>query len=147
GKGRFREELVTHTRSGLWRRAHACLTLFSLLVGGAAFAQASTSVLTGNVVDASTKAPVADVVVTASSPSMQGEQVVVTDSTGFYRIPQLPPGTYPLRFERERSRPSSRPGSEFPADRTLRLNVEILPETAGAETISVVGSAPTVDVA
>jgi outer membrane receptor protein involved in Fe transport len=147
GKGRFREELVTHTRSGLWGHAHACLMLFSLLAGGAALAQASTSVLTGNVVDASTKAPVADVVVTASSPSMQGEQVVVTDSTGLYRIPQLPPGTYTLRFEKGTYRPYSRTGIEVPADRTLRLNVEILPETAGAETISVVGSAPTVDVA
>ena len=51
------------------------------LVPAMALAQASTSVLTGNVVDAATKAPVGDVVVTATSPSLQGEQVVVTDST------------------------------------------------------------------
>src|SRR5262245_64691771 len=84
--------------------------LFSLLAGGAALAQASTSVLTGNVVDASTKTPVADVVVTATSPSMQGEQVVVTDGSGLYRIPQLPPGSYSLRFEKETYRPFSRAG-------------------------------------
>ena len=138
---------MTNTRGRFWRRARSCLGLFSLLVGGAAYAQASTSVLTGNVVDASTNAPVADVVVTATSPSLQGEQVVVTDSTGLYRVPQLPPGTYTLRFEKESYRPYSRTGIEVPADRTLRLNVPLLPETAGAETISVVGSAPTVDVA
>ena len=138
---------MTNTRGRIWRHVRARLGLFSLLVGGAAYAQASTSVLTGNVVDASTKAPVSDVVVTATSPSLQGEQVVVTDSTGLYRVPQLPPGTYTLRFEKETYRPYSRTGIDVAADRTLRLNVEILPETAGAETITVVGAPPTVDVA
>src|SRR5499426_4457368 len=113
---------------------------------GTALAQASTSVLTGNVVDTSTKAPVGDVVVTATSPSLQGEQVVVTDSTGLYRIPQLPPGTYTLRFEKESYRPFSRTNIDVAADRTLRLNVELLPEVAGAETVTVIGTAPTIDV-
>jgi len=110
-------------------------------------AQTSTSVLTGNVVDASSRAPVADVVVTASSPSLQGEQVVVTDATGLYRVPQLPPGTYTLRFEKETYHPYSRAGIEVAADRTLRLNVELLPETAGTETVTVVGTPPVVDIA
>jgi hypothetical protein len=98
------------------------------------------------VVDAATKAPVGDVVVTATSPALQGEQVVVTDGTGLYRVPQLPPGAYTLRFEKESYRPFSRTGIEVQADRTLRLNVELLPETAGATEISVVGSPPTIDV-
>ena len=74
------------------------LALLLALVPEVALAQASTSVLTGNVVDTSTKQPVADVVVTATSPTLQGEQVVVTDSTGLYRVPQLPPGTYTTMF-------------------------------------------------
>ncbi|HZX40873.1 MAG TPA: TonB-dependent receptor, partial [Myxococcaceae bacterium] len=111
-----------------------------------ALAQASTSVLTGNVVDTSTKAPVADVVVTATSPSLQGEQVVVTDATGLYRVPQLPPGTYTLRFEKETYRPYSRASIDVAADRTLRLNVELLPETAGSETVTVIGTPPTIDI-
>ncbi len=97
-------------------------------------------------VDAATKAPVGDVVVTATSPALQGEQVVVTDGTGLYRVPQLPPGTYTLRFEKESYRPFSRTGIDVQSDRTLRLNVELLPETAGATEISVVGSPPTIDV-
>jgi hypothetical protein len=116
------------------------------LVPAVALAQASTSVLTGNVVDTSTKTPVADVVVTATSPSLQGEQVVVTDSTGLYRVPQLPPGTYTLRFEKETYRPYTRTGIDVAADRTLRLNVELLPETAGSETVTVVGTPPTIDI-
>jgi carboxypeptidase family protein/TonB-dependent receptor-like protein len=97
-------------------------------------------------VDTSTRAPVGDVVVTATSPSLQGEQVVVTDASGLYRVPQLPPGTYTLRFEKESYRPFSRSGMDVPADRTLRLNVELLPETAGETTVSVIGSAPVIDV-
>ena len=115
-----------------------------LLAGTAAHAQ--SAVLTGTVVDSSTKVPVADVVVTASSPSLQGEQVVITDASGLYRVPQLPPGTYTLRFEKETYRPYSRSGIDVVSDRTLRLNVELLPETAGTETVTVVGTAPIIDV-
>jgi hypothetical protein len=86
------------------------------------------------------------VVVTATSPSLQGEQVVVTDSTGLYRIPQLPPGTYTLRFEKESYHPYTRTGLDVAADRTLRLNVEILPETLESGTIVITGAAPVVDV-
>jgi len=126
-----------------WRR----LVLLLLFLSTVARAQTgATSVLTGNVVDAATHAPVADVVVTATSPSLQGEQVVVTDGTGLYRVPQLPPGTYTLRFEKETYRPFTRAGVDVAADRTLRLNVELLPETAGEATVTVVGAAPTIDV-
>src|SRR5215831_7087453 len=128
------------------RNARATLLCLALLAGSGAWAQIGASVLTGNVVDAATKAPVGDVVVTATSPGLQGEQVVVTDATGLYRIPQLPPGTYTLRFEKESYRPFSRTGIDVSPDRTLRLNVELLPETAGATEISVVGSPPVVDV-
>ena len=130
----------------VWRNVRATLICLALLAGSGAWAQIGASVLTGNVVDAATKAPVSDVVVTATSPGLQGEQVVVTDSTGLYRIPQLPPGTYTLRFEKESYRPFSRTGIDVSPDRTLRLNVELLPETAGATEISVVGSPPVVDV-
>ncbi len=125
-----------------WRR----LALLLLVVSAGARAQSGASVLTGNVVDASTRAPVADVVVTATSPSLQGEQVVVTDASGLYRVPQLPPGTYTLRFEKETYRPFSRGGVDVAAERTLRLNVELLPETAGETTVSVIGAAPVIDV-
>ena len=137
--------MTRRIRSGA-RRVLLAPLLLATLYGSTAFAQVSTSNLIGNVVDASTKAPVADVVVTATSPSLQGEQVVVTDATGAYRVPQLPPGTYTLRFEKETFRPFSRTGIEVGADKTLRLNVELLPETAGATEIAVVGSPPTVDV-
>jgi hypothetical protein len=127
-------------------RLRALLVTVAMLGSPAALAQGSSSVLTGNVIDSSTRAPVADVVVTATSPGLQGEQVVVTDATGLYRVPQLPPGTYTLRFEKETYRPYTRTGIDVAADRTLRLNVELLPEVAGTETVTVVGTPPVVDV-
>jgi hypothetical protein len=127
-------------------RLRALLVTAAMLLSPAALAQGSTSVLTGNVIDSSTRAPVADVVVTATSPGLQGEQVVVTDASGLYRVPQLPSGTYTLRFEKETYRPYTRTGIDVTADRTLRLNVELLPEVAGSETVTVVGTPPVVDV-
>ena len=127
-------------------RLRRCGFLLGLLPVTVALAQAHSSVLVGNVVDASTKTPVADVVVTATSPSLQGEQVVVTDGTGLYRVPQLPSGVYLLRFEKESYRPFSRSGIDVAANQTLRFNVELLPGTAGTETVTVIGTPPTIDI-
>ncbi len=115
------------------------------LIGFAAFAQGN-GVLTGNVIDAATKVALADVVVTATSPNLQGEQVVVTDSTGLYRLPQLPPGTYSLRLEKDSYKPLVRGDISLRIDQTLRYNAELLPEAIVGETIVVVARAPSVDV-
>jgi hypothetical protein len=125
------------------------LALLGLLVAGTVRAQGQgIGTLTGTVVDATTHAPVPDVVVTATSPQLQGEQVAVTDSTGLYRVPQLPPGTYSLRFEKEQYKPYARGAIGLDADRTLRLNVELLPEsvTLTGQEVVVVGKAPVIDV-
>jgi len=103
-------------------------------------------VLTGTVTDAATNKPVADVVVTATSPALQGEEIVVTDATGLYRIPQLPPGAYTLRLEKESFKPFSRGDINLRSDRTIRLNVQLQPESVQAEEVVVVGRAPTVDI-
>jgi hypothetical protein len=114
-------------------------------LAAAAFAQGS-AVLTGNVTDAATGKPVPDVVVTATSPGLQGEEIVVTDSSGLYRIPQLPPGTYSIRLEKESFRPYSRQDIQLRGDRTVRLNIQLQPEALKAEEVVVVGRPPTIDV-
>ena len=86
------------------------------------------SVILGTVVNAETKKPLPDVVVTVTSPKLQGEQVVATDAQGQYRIPQLPPGIYTLRFDKNSFQPFSRPEVQLRLDRTIRVNVELLPE-------------------
>ncbi|MBF5043231.1 TonB-dependent receptor [Aggregicoccus sp. 17bor-14] len=124
-------------------RATGAFLAAALLYGPAALAQ--TGVITGTVSDSATHKPAPDVVVTATSPNLQGEQVVVTDATGQYRIPQLPPGNYTLRFEKEQFQPYSRTAIQLRVDRTIRVNVELLP-TGLTEEILVQGTAPTVDV-
>jgi hypothetical protein len=119
------------------------LFLPALLLATPALAQ--SNVLTGTISDASTKQPLSDVVVTATSPNLQGEQVVVTDTNGAYRIPQLPPGNYSLRFEKESFQPYSRAGIQLRMDRTIRVNVELLP-TGITDTVMVHGAAPTINV-
>ncbi len=113
--------------------------------GAAALAQ-GTAVLTGTVTDAATKQPVADVVVTATSPALQGEQIVVTDASGLYRIPNLPPGTYTIRLEKEGYKPFSRGDIPVRVDRTIRVNIDLLPEALKADEVVVVGAPPTIDV-
>ena len=57
--------------SGLWRAATLVALAFLFLARPAA-AQIGTGILIGQVVDTSTKQPLADVVGTATSPALQG---------------------------------------------------------------------------
>jgi outer membrane receptor protein involved in Fe transport len=123
-------------------RATGAVVVASLSYGTAAYAD---SVITGQVLAADSKKPVADVVVTATSPNLQGEQVVVTDATGSYRIPQLPPGVYTLRFEKESFKPYSRSDIQLRLDRTIRVSVEMLPESF-TEEMTIVAKPPTIDI-
>ncbi|HZI15012.1 MAG TPA: mucoidy inhibitor MuiA family protein, partial [Myxococcus sp.] len=101
--------------------------------------------LLGLVIDAQTRQPVPDVVVTATSPAFHGEETVVTDAQGLYRIPFLPQGVYTLRFEKEQHRPYARSDITLRTDHTLRINVELLPESLG-ESVEIVGAPPSIDV-
>jgi outer membrane receptor protein involved in Fe transport len=143
-------------KCGLWaavvlrcRAAHllpaGTVAIVSLAAAAPAFAQGS-AVMTGTVLDTATKRPLADVVVTVTSPALQGEQTVVTDKSGSYRIPNLPPGPYTLRLEGDGYKPYSRGGITMTLNSTIRVNAELLPEGIKAEEVVVVGKAPTVDV-
>ena len=118
----------------------------ALLPAGPARAQQGSAVLVGTVSDAASGAAVADAVVTVTSPSLQGEEIAVTDDTGAYRIPGLPPGLYVLRVDKESFRPYAREGLDLHADVTIRLNASLLPEALKAEEVVVVGRTPTVDI-
>jgi outer membrane receptor protein involved in Fe transport len=144
---------ITHAQrrswsSWRWSVAIATTAVAAILTLRAhpAQAQLGNGTLTGKVVDASTHRVVPDVVVTATSPSLQGEQTVLTDKTGAFRLPNLPPGVYSLRYEVETYRPYSRGGITLRSTVTLRVDAELLPETLRAEEVTVVAKAPTVDV-
>jgi hypothetical protein len=130
----------------LLKRVHLArgLCLLAALLGSGALAQGS-AVITGTIINTETKKPVPDAVVTATSPSLQGEQAVLTDKSGTYRIPQLPPGSYTLRVEADAFKPYSRGGITLRAGTTIRVNVELLPDTF-SESIQVTAAPPTVDI-
>lgn len=56
---------------------------------------------TGTILDADTKEPLENVNVIIYGPSITGQQKVVTDDQGQYKLPTLPAGTYSLRFEKD----------------------------------------------
>jgi outer membrane receptor protein involved in Fe transport len=134
---------LVHKRRGLL--AAQMTAAVSLLISASALAQGS-AVLTGTVRDAATRKPLVDVVVTVTSAALQGEQTVVTDASGQYRVPNLPPGTYTVRLEGDAYRPFSRGGIDLRVGSTIRVNSELFPEMIRAEEIVIVESAPTVDV-
>src|SRR5712691_13057060 len=65
----------------------------------AAFAQrATTGTVTGKIVDSS-GAVLPGVTVTLTSPEALGQFSTVTDGNGFFRVANLPPGTYDIKAE------------------------------------------------
>jgi carboxypeptidase family protein/TonB-dependent receptor-like protein len=115
------------------------------LAGSTARAQ-GTAVLTGTIRDTASTAPVPGAVVTVTSPSLQGEQTVVTDASGHYRLAGLPPGTYLIRIDKEAYRPFVRPQVTLRIDTTIRYDGQLLPETLRSDDIVVVDPAPGIDV-
>ncbi|MCP3063504.1 von Willebrand factor type A domain-containing protein [Myxococcus sp. K38C18041901] len=98
-----------------------------LLLASQALAQSSTII--GTIIAAEGRQPVPGVMVTALSPNLVGEKTAVTDDKGEYRIPELPPGVYVLRYEKEHYAPSARTDVQLRLNRTIRVNVELRPES------------------
>lgn len=122
--------------------------LFSLVVGAwahGARAEVGAGTLSGFVKDASTQKAIPDVVVTVTSPALQGEEVAVTGKNGDWRISNLPPGEYTIRMDKEAFKPYGRGAVKVRADVTLRVDVQLLPEGL-KEDIVVVGKPPTIDI-
>ncbi|QSQ17118.1 YfbK domain-containing protein [Myxococcus landrumensis] len=113
--------------------------LCGLLLLWASQSLAQSSTLMGKVIDVRSRQPVPDVLVTATSSNLTGEQTVVTDAKGAYRIPHLPPGTYALRFEKEQYKPYARMDVQLRLNRTIRVNIELLPESF-VESVEMVGA-------
>jgi len=99
-----------------------------------AFSQTASAVLTGSVVDAATKVPIADAVVVARSPALAGEQAAVTDASGSFEMTFLPPGTYSLAVSCEGCVPYSPAGIVLKTGKVrVRIAVEPVPSPASIE--------------
>src|SRR5262249_32266527 len=115
---------------------------FLTIAPSAAFAQAA---IAGTVRDA-VGAPLSGVTVEASSPDLiEKTRTAVTDGTGRYRIEDLRPGVYTVRFTLKNWSPSQQEGVELSGSFTATVDAQLQvgPLT---EAITVTGEIPIVDV-
>ena len=114
--------------------AFVCL-IFSAAAAGA---QVPTGTISGRVTDSS-GGVLPGVTVTATSPSLQGERVIVTSAFGDYVLPLLPPGTYRLQFDLSGFQSASH---EVDVAGTESVPLDVTLGVAGIETrVTVVGEA------
>ena len=85
------------------------------------------SMVMGSVTDLETGRRLPDVVVSASSSALSGEEVVVSDDSGTYRITPLPAGNYTLKFEKEGYEALNKPQVVPRGQHSLRLNAHLTP--------------------
>src|SRR5689334_11033147 len=124
----------------------------SVLHSTEAFAQSSATVgsLRGVLKDKSTGEAAVGATVVATSPALQGEQVVITDETGQYFITSLPPGTYTLTVYYNNNT-FSRGNVLIQVGKEAVVNVTVDSAAAGpegkpkGEVIEISGSAPIID--
>src|SRR6266850_4305855 len=119
----------------------ALVVLAMLYLPATAFGQAS---ITGTVRDGS-GAVLPGVTVEASSPALiEKVRTAVTDGSGQYRIVDLRPGTYGVRFTLPGFRAVERAGIELSGTFTAQVNAQ-LEVGALEETVTVSGEPPIVD--
>jgi hypothetical protein len=108
--------------------------------------QGSSATIIGQVTDGS-GAVLPGVTVTATSPALQVPQITaVTNEVGEYRLAPLPIGVFQLAFELSGFRPAQRQNIRLTVGFTARIDAALELATV-AETVTVSGAAPVVDVA
>jgi hypothetical protein len=122
------------------RVLYACITLLTLPV--AAYAQAA---ITGVVRDSSGAVLPGVTVEASSSALIEKVRAATTDATGQYRIVDLRPGTYEVTFTLTGFATFKREGIELTGTFTATVNTDMKVGEI-AETVTVSGSTPVVDV-
>ena len=121
----------------------AALAFAPLMLQRSAHGQETTGGLQGTVRDPS-GAVVPNATVVLTSPAMVGNKELVTDSSGYYRFANLPPGTYSLTVKAQGFKTEKRDGVTVGVGRlpTLDLILQVGSESA---TIEVSAEAPVID--
>ncbi len=111
-----------------WQHLRVTLLFATCLAALPAFSQ-TTGSIAGTITDANISKPVGDAVVIATSPSLQGEQVAVTDDKGAFEITLLPSGNYTLTVQREGYRPFQQAGLRVTIDKIIRIQLILQPDS------------------
>lgn len=109
-----------------------------------AMAQETTAGIQGMVKD-QTQAVVSNAAVEISGPALIGTKKATTDSSGFYRFSNLPPGSYSLTITAAGFKAAKRGGITLEVGRLPNVDVQ-LEVGANTEVVEVSGAAPLVDV-
>jgi len=115
-----------------------------LLFIGAATVHAQDGVITGRIADPS-GATLPGVDVSLTSPALIGGRSTVSDEQGNYRLALLPPGVYSVRFQLQGFGTVVREGVTLTPGFTSSLSITMDVATV-AETVTVVGQSPVIDV-
>ena len=127
---------------------HVVVVALLLFVGWSAPAFAQVSATTGSIngkVSDATGGVLPGVTVTVSSPSMQGTRSDVSDASGEYRFPAVPPGQYRITYELGGFSTVVREGVQVGLGFTATVNTDMVVATL-QETVTVTGASPVVDV-
>ncbi len=120
----------------------AAVAAFIAVLTTSAFAQTTGQVI-GTIIDAQ-GGVLPGVTVSAMSPQLQGTRTTVTDSTGTFRFPTLPPGTYAIKANLSGFQDATQENVTVSLDKSVVLNLKM--QVAGVtQTVNVVGASPVVD--
>lgn len=128
---------IPSARRRLTRLAGGCLTLLALLLLPRAAAAQSTAILEGLILADSTEAPLADAEITLPTLGRTAR----SDSSGFFRLDGLPPGTHLIRVRRFGYAPIDARFAFAPAER-LQRDFLLTPVPVALDDVEVTG-APT----
>src|SRR6202162_6418980 len=120
-----------------------CLFSVLLLVANV-FAQETTGGLQGSVKDPS-GAVVSNATVELSGSAQIGKKTLTTDSSGYYRFANLPPGTYPLTVKAPTFSELKREGIVVEVGHLPTLDLTLTVGAAGT-VVEVTAAAPVIDV-
>jgi hypothetical protein len=125
------------------RALAACLLALSLLLPTLAAGQTGDGSLRGYVKDEQ-GGVLPGVTITGTSPALQAPVVAVTDATGYYRLNNLPPGTFTVTAELGGFSTTRREGIVMRAGLTFTVDLE-MKVGALSETITVAGDSPMIE--
>src|SRR5471032_753634 len=120
----------------------ACAAAVVTLAAASAFAQ-TTGQIIGTIVDAQ-GGVLPGVTVSATSPQLQGTRTAVTDGSGTFRFPTLPPGTYAIKANLSGFQDAAQENVFVSLDKSVSLSLKM--QVAGvSQTVNVMGTSPVVD--
>src|SRR5260370_23406420 len=128
----------------LMRKWQLGLIALVILIAGAPTAHAQNAQVTGSVKDGS-GAIIPGATITARNVETGLTRVAVTDGSGEYRLPSLPPGRYAVSTELSGFSTETRPDIVLVIDQTAIINFVLKP-AAISETVTVTGESPIVDI-